>query len=137
MSPSLLRMTDRSRCHSALAGSAAARVSDLLVYRFQLAGGGRQVPGAQQCLDFQVGDQDPGPLGRGDERADLGKVGDGGQCARQHPRGLCSDVGDVVVAVQGGQVAGDVEQVVVAAALLLEPAQPHGQGPLVQGDGVT
>ena len=110
---------------------------DLLVDRFQLAGGGGQVPGAEQGLDFQVGDQDPGPLGRGDERADLGQVGDGGQRAGQDLRGLLGDVGDVVVAAQGGQVAGDVEQVVVAAAVLLEPAQPHGQGPLVQGGEVA
>ena len=54
---------------------------------------------------------------------------------RQHPDGLGDDTGDVVVAGEGGQVAGDVEQVVVATAALLEAAQTHGKRALVQ-DGV-
>jgi hypothetical protein len=65
----------------------------------------------------------PGPRGRrpgsrparpGDERADLRHVGDGSQHARQDLRGLLGDVGDVGVAVQSGQVAGNVEQIMVA-----------------------
>ena len=104
---------------------------DLAVDGVQQPGRRPQVPGLQQGIEFLFGDHDPDPLGRRDQRADLGQVGDHGQRPAQHPGGLAGNVGNVVVAAQGGQVPGDIHQVLVGAALLVEPARPHRQRPLM------
>ena len=107
---------------------------DLLVHGVQLPGGGRQVTRVAGG---------PGLPGRRSGSRLVRWAGSAGgsrpgrrRSARVPGRicvGLLGDVGDVVVAVQGGEVAGDVDQVVVAAALLLEPAEPHRQRPFMLG----
>ena len=100
---------------------------DVVVDCLELPGGCGQVTSPEQGLYLEVGDEDPGSLGGGDQGADLSKVGNCGEGSGQDPDGLVGDAGDVVVAAEGGEVAGDVNQVVVAATMLLESAEPHGQ----------
>ena len=45
--------------------------------------------------------------------------------------------GGLVEAAQGGQVTGDVDEVVVAGPALLEAAVPHRQRPFMQGSGIA
>jgi hypothetical protein len=94
----LLWLTDRSRCQPVLAGVGGGPGRDVLVDVAELAGGGGEVPGAEQYLRLQVGDDDPGPLLWRDEGADLGQAGRPGQRAGQHLDGLLGDGGGFVVA---------------------------------------
>ena len=108
----------------------------MFVDGLELAGGCGQVSGAEKGLDLLIGDRRPGRLRRGDQSADLRQVGNRGQGSRQHLDDLLGDAGDVVVAVERGEVAGDIYEIGIAAAPLLEAAQPHRKRPFVLGGQV-
>ena len=112
--------------------------------RFSLAADGSQLLSCQlqvtrleEGIHLVYGDHDRGPLVWGDQRAHLRQAGDQGQGAGDDPHGPVGELGDVVVAVQGGEVAGDVGKVIEGAALPSEPAVPYGQPPLVLGTEIT
>jgi hypothetical protein len=87
-----------------------------------------QVAGGKHRLKVEVGDKHGRPLVGGKQRADVSEVAGSGEAAGQNLRRLGGERGNVVVLVELGEVARQVDQVLVAGPARRESAKMRVDG---------